>query len=103
IRFLSFERDAGEDLNGDGDMDDLVLQLVNARQHSTAPKQLGTARRGVCTTTGEACSDDAPCVPGQCFVPPGRCLDQLGIDCDPSQPTCPKGSFCTATNGCVAA
>src|SRR5437667_8138992 len=85
VTFLTFEADQGEDLNGDGDTDDLVLQTFNvtmaeaagmcssgepsnlvatartrtaaapAGVHAGLVTTLAAAAVGVCTTTGKAC------------------------------------------------
>jgi len=99
VTFLTFEGDQGEDLNGDGDAADLVLQLLNARQAFAnggvvgALHPLAAASAGVCANTGEACVTDANCFSGECFVPPGGCVRDLGQACNETQP-CPGFQFC---------
>ena len=101
VRFLTFEGDQGEDLNGDGDADDIVLEVLNVRQASDtgipagACHTLASVSAGVCTTTGAACASDANCGSGTCFVPPGGCIHDLGTACDPNDVTsCPPSEFC---------
>ena len=124
VTFLTFEADQGEDLNGDEDTDDLVLQTFNvamaeaagmcspsgagaamptARARTQATPggvqagmvtTLAAATAGVCTTTGTACATSANCSGGTCFVPPGGCILDLGTACDPAMPKCPTGQFC---------
>ena len=116
VTFLTFEDDQGEDLNGDGDTDDLVLQTFNVAMAEAAgmcasggaSNLVATARTrtaaasagvhaglvttlagvvaGVCTTTGRACASSANCGGGTCFVPPGGCILDLGTTCDPTTP-----------------
>src|SRR5262249_10553245 len=91
VRFLTLEADQGIDLNGDGDTADLVVQVLNVRRAShTGTAQgacnvLAATSAGVCTTTAKACASDASCGGGKCFVPPGGCIRDLGVVCDPSQ------------------
>lgn len=127
VRFLTFEADQGFDLTGDGDTDDLVLQLFNVPQASdavasataarapsgvslpaeeraslirTAIHPLAAAIAGVCTTTGAACVTDASCGGGRCFVPPGGCTRDLGTTCTPNDPSsCAPGEFCKPSLG----
>jgi hypothetical protein len=127
VTFLTFEAAQGQDLNGDGDSADLVLQVVNVRlasQQSVATQggsasaaHLGSIARdvapalarhtiaavsaGICTDTAEACASDVNCTSGTCFVPPGGCIRTLQIPCDPTQttPSCNEGSFCAPIPG----
>lgn len=107
VKFLTLEADQGEDLNGDGSIDDLVLQVLNVRralQGEDAQKAshvLAATSSGICTSTGKACvagvtGGDPTCEPdGTCFVPPGGCVLDLGTACDPRTPAaCPSGQFC---------
>jgi hypothetical protein len=112
VRFLTFEDDQAEDLNGDGDAGDLVLQSFNVRMAQAGVgaaavlKGMSASRRyprvavleagilaapwatvgsvgaGVCTNSGEACATDANCMAGVCFVPPGGCIEDLSNPCD---------------------
>jgi cysteine-rich repeat protein len=94
--------DGGCDLNGDGDSRDFVKQVFNAREaallagpnpgaaslaSSAAPASISaggcvdpvaSASAGICTTTGNACATDAECGAGSCYLPPGRCIADLG-------------------------
>jgi cysteine-rich repeat protein len=95
VTFLTLEADQGVDLNGDGDLGDLVVQVFNVRQacHSGSVagtcKAIAAASAGICTDTGVACVDDAACPGGECFLPPGGCVENLGTSCDPvSQAGC---------------
>ena len=93
VTFLTFEADQGEDLNGDGDTDDLVLQTFNVAMAEAAgacgPSVIGAsaatlqartrveavgvqaglvttlaaATAGLCTSTGTACATNANCLP----------------------------------------
>jgi Tol biopolymer transport system component len=116
VTFLTFESEQGEDLNGDGDTDDLVVQTFNVSMaeaeglcdSSGTSQSTATARTrtqivpggvqaglvtalaaemaGICTTTGAACATGANCGGGTCFVPPGGCILDLGKTCDPAMP-----------------
>lgn len=116
VTFLTFETDQGQDLNGDGDEGDLVLQLLNVRvmaeggPSASAANVLGGASTGICTNTGMACATDVNCasdpdggtVPGTCFVPPGGCIKDLGTSCNPNPlpgeaSGCAGGQFCEPT------
>lgn len=107
VRFLTFEGDQARDLNGDGDLDDLVVQVLNVMKacHTGtmdgACSVLASTSAGICTTTGQACATDASCAPGTCFVPPGGCVRVLRRSCDPTDtPTgCGDGEFCQPTIG----
>jgi Tol biopolymer transport system component len=123
VTFLTLEAEQGEDLNGDGDAGDLVLQTFNVRMaaavgltnlaamraderhqrtritaagvHAGVVTAIAAASAGVCTDTGDACSTDAGCPKGTCFVPPGGCVENLGTSCNPEQPlSCGRGQFC---------
>jgi cysteine-rich repeat protein len=105
VRFLAFEADQGRDLNGDGDQEDLVVQVLNVRQACQtgdmegACHTLAAITAGVCTTDGEPCASDASCGGGVCFVPPGGCILDLGTSCNPSDPSCGPGAFCSPRAG----
>jgi len=107
VMFLTLEADQGEDLNGDGNIDDLVLQVLNVRRAlrgadvDEAAHVLAATSSGICTSTGKACvagssGGDPACAPdGTCFVPPGGCVLDLGTTCDPrAAAACPSGQFC---------
>jgi Tol biopolymer transport system component len=129
VKFLTLETDQGnEDLNGDGDAEDLVLQTFNVRLAEQtlaavrgsalrAPRHartravaavlqagpltsLGAASAGLCTTTGASCATDAGCAGGVCFLPPGGCIHDLGTPCDPTvDAACGPGKFCEPIMG----
>jgi len=123
VKFLTLEADQGEDLNGDGDMNDLVLQTFNAPvaqqtaalrfsrttggaqrfartvrssvQVFSAPlTTLGSVSTGICTHGGNACVVDADCAGGSCFIPPGGCILDLGTSCNPAGGGCAAGQVC---------
>src|SRR5262249_18003375 len=113
VTFLTFEGDQG-DLNGDGDADDLVLQVLNVAQacHTGSAAKachvLASTSAGRCTNSGEACARDQDCCGGQpctsgerCFLPPGGCVEDVGPACNPSLPggddSCASGDFCQPT------
>src|SRR5439155_10508005 len=92
VKFLTFEGDQGQDLNDDGDTDDLVLQVLNVRQACHTGTMLGACHAlaavpaGICTDTGRACVSDTSWPSRSCFVPPGGCILDLGTCCDPTRP-----------------
>ncbi|HVM95854.1 MAG TPA: hypothetical protein VMT89_05665 [Candidatus Acidoferrales bacterium] len=123
VKFLTFEANQSQDLNGDGDDTDVVLQTFNvplalqqlrvALRRGVAPQfkrthrihdailiadsltTIGSVRSGLCTTNAKACVTDADCGGGVCFVPPGGCVLDLGTHCDPkSKEDCQSSEFC---------
>jgi Tol biopolymer transport system component len=116
VRFLTLEADQNDDLNGDGDQGDLVVQVLNVRQACNngspagACHTLAAISAGVCTTTAEACaSDDACGVGGTCFTPPFGCVGAAGACCDTDPEdgmnpcgmggSCGGGEFCQPVLG----
>jgi hypothetical protein len=101
VKFLTYESAQGADLNGDDDMTDLVVQVVNVRQAchngsmAGACHTLAAVTAGICTNSAVACATDANCGGGKCFVPPGGCIRDVGTPCAlrDSQP-CAVGQFC---------
>jgi Tol biopolymer transport system component/subtilisin-like proprotein convertase family protein len=117
VTFLTLESDQGQDLNNDGDTNDLVLQTFNVKQ-STAPvtapaafqalvarrqigaNAVGSVKIGICTDTAEACAGATDCPGHTCFVPPGGCVADRGTPCDPGTQTgCAAGEFCRPVLG----
>lgn len=118
VTFLTLEADQDSDLNNDGDRSDLILQTFNARLSRPSPStfeqrmlhaqpavfpapvtSLGSVGGGVCSDSGRPCLQNADCVAGTCFVPPGGCLKDLATACQPSSdplapPPCGDGQFC---------
>jgi Tol biopolymer transport system component len=107
VTFLTFEADQGQDLNGDNDKDDLVVQVFNVAQACSTGTMAGacnvvaSASMGTCTDTGAACAQDQDCRTGTCFVPPGGCLLDINMPCNVLTPSCPTGSFCRPTGNLV--
>ncbi|HUM00078.1 MAG TPA: thrombospondin type 3 repeat-containing protein [Mycobacterium sp.] len=110
VRFLTLECDqhgsvisagcptGGTDLNGDGDADDLVVQVLNVRQacHNGSPAgachTLASVSAGVCTNSGQACASNDACGAGStCFTPPGGCIKHIGGSCNPNPNGLPSG------------
>jgi Tol biopolymer transport system component len=124
VTFLTLEADQDEDLNGDDDRQDLILQTFNvqvaprsataalAAGVGTAPRHERTRRRdgavfagalttvgtlaaGICTDTGQPCAADEACPDGTCFLPPGGCIEDLGTPCAPQGGGgCGEREFC---------
>jgi len=127
VKFLTVEAEQGEDLNGDLDTDDVVLQAFDARSLPSDPpglvgnanptqltgismtaavRTIGAISAGVCTNTGLACATDENCGDGgRCHVPPGACLVDLGRSCTllPLGDTCERGEFCVPRGDAEAA
>lgn len=112
VRFLTLESDQGEDLNGDGDRSDIVLQVFNVRKACHTGSSVGACHSlaatpaGVCTSNGAACTFDSDCgSSGRCFVPPGGCALVTAETCDPNpcrgceDQTCATGQFCQPLAG----
>lgn len=141
VRFLTSECDeggevtdgcpsGGSDLNGDGDANDLVLQVFNVARatitdsltaasghrldrNSSRTRTVGHAvfagsvstitaiSLGICTDTGDACTTDFDCPGGgECFVPPGGCIENLETTCKPlDESPCPADQFCLPDAG----
>jgi hypothetical protein len=105
VIFLTLEADQGRDLNANG-RNELVLQVLNVRRACQtgsmegACHAVGAVSAGICTDTAEACASDASCPAGTCFVPPGGCLADLGVECDPqADAPCGPGQFCRPAPG----
>jgi hypothetical protein len=101
VRFLTDESKESprRDLNGDLDFDDIVLQVFDvARAFRNGSSigvvdVLGTSPKGICTSSGSACSSDEECGGGTCFVPPGGCVEEVGPACTETT-GCGPGQFC---------
>lgn len=105
VRFLTFEREQGQDLDGDGDAEDLVLQTINVRQLTTDRSRaaldaacdiIGKTATGVCADSGTACVEDLNCVGSKCIVPPGLCITDLETPCDEASGCEGAGEECLA-------
>ena len=99
VTFLTFEPDAGRDLNDNGAVEDIVVQTIDVRiaaPASTVRRVLGAAKAGICTVSALPCFTTRDCGGGTCFVPPGGCLKALGTPC---MPGCDKGDVCTPLPG----
>lgn len=127
VRFLTFESDQGQDLSGDGALDDLVLQTFNVRANASllslsslaqatasltsaafevdeVGQRAGAVSAGICTTSGHACLLNSDCGGGTCFLPPGGCIKDLGLSCNPTNPgACATGQFCQPLAGSAGA
>lgn len=125
VKFLTLEAEQGEDLTGDGDTNDLVLQTFNLRAGASVAARLpqrrgrlikrgrpggaeqlgeivavGAVPQGTCGDSGHGCVSAADCSAGvQCFVPPGRCVEDLGVTCDTAlaAAACGAGAYCVPT------
>ena len=94
----------GTDLNGDGDADDLVIEVYDV--HSAALTVLGSSTGGDendplggGTTTGSTTTPDNNGGGGTVFQSTGRCIETLGCTADTD---CPTGTGCNA-NTCTCA
>jgi len=121
VKFLTREAEQTRDLNGDGDQDDLVIQVFTVDTREV--KAVGeVADIGVCShDTDLVCAADADCggantclgegagsagdplAPpidpnqdgGDVFITPGgRCVVDQGVTCDPQTPVCPPDTVC---------
>jgi hypothetical protein len=106
VTFLTLEADQGDDdLNGDGDPTDVILQTFHARAEEIAEPSvaaLAGTSAGVCTNTGEPCASNDDCTAGTCFVPPGGCIEDLGTLCSCNLDGCSgcsTGEFCIPIAG----
>lgn len=117
VTFLTFEPDLSADLNQDGDTVDLILQILNVRlalaknDADAGRHALAATNSGLCTNDADPCVVDKDCRPeGSCFVPPGGCLLDLEVGCNPLEPSScgTDASFCLpvkdglASGTCVA-
>jgi hypothetical protein len=124
VTFLTSEADQGsEDLNGDGDADDIVLQTFNARQaaqvgwasclstsqllttasESSAESPQGSLFSLAAMSTGFDSDTSEPCASevgssSDCFLPPGSCENDTGRPCSCGQSGC---SGCNSDEFCV--
>ncbi len=116
VQFLTLESEQGQDLNDNGNQTDLVLQTFNVRAAPPPALRYARTRRianadgllvgplttigavstGICTNTGAACVRADDCGGGQCFLPPGGCIQDSGTVCNPTAPTndCGDNGFC---------
>ena len=108
VRFLTLESEQGADLNEDGDRSDLLLRTLalpaarEAAQRSARNEAqprvttLGSILAGICSDSGLACVSSSECsAPATCYLPPGRCVEDLGSECRTDRSgTCGEGQFC---------
>lgn len=119
VKFLTLEREQNEDLNGDGDSGDVVLQTFNVRHvdlsqpevsrnglrrlvrtrvgalgpRTGALTTVAAVTAGVCSDSGRACGTAADCAAGAtCHVPPGACVRNLRALCDTALAVDPCGT-----------
>jgi hypothetical protein len=92
VRFLTFEGEQSEDLNGDNDTLDLVIQVFNVRTQTTTA--LSTVLPSPSNPLGDDTADEAEpgTDTGVVYVASGRCVETLGA-CSTSA-DCPSGAFC---------
>jgi hypothetical protein len=116
ITFLTLEAEqGGRDLDGDGSAKGIVVQTFHVReaiatqaagagaarsQTSTTGEILGTLDRGTCSNSAQACASDVECGEGgSCFLPPGRCVEDLRTPCtfppgEQAELRCAELQFC---------
>jgi hypothetical protein len=109
VTFLTLEANqGGNDLDQNGDAGTgLVLQHFNPTALAAggslqdAGDVVGAALAGICTATAEACASNLDCGGGgTCYFPPGGCLFDTGVNCDPEDPvTCALSQFCAPILG----
>jgi WD40-like Beta Propeller Repeat len=108
VTFLTLEADQGGndlDQSGDGGTG-LVLQHFNpdaiaaGGSMDDANDVVGGTLGGICTSTAEACASDLDCTGGgTCYFPPGGCLLDTGVQCNPgteddTTDDCTPSQFC---------
>jgi cysteine-rich repeat protein len=113
VTYLTLEAHQGEndlDQNGDGGTG-LVLQHFNpdaiaaGGSDADASDILGGALGGICTSSATACATDLDCAAGGiCYFPPGGCLLDSGVLCNPveegiSTDDCTASQFCAPVLG----
>ena len=108
VTFLTLEgQQGGNDLDQSGGPLNLIVQHFNPKALAAggsiqdAGDIVGGALAGICTVTAAACASDLDCSGGgTCYFPPGGCLLDLGIPCDPEQPVaCTSTQFCAPIPG----
>jgi hypothetical protein len=114
VTFATLESDQSDDLDGDGQLDHLVLQTFNvaaavamtataasagirslAGEASIADScvsPLAATSSGLFSDSGLACTSDFECSSGTCFLPPGTCVMDLGTPCEFVASSSPSGS-----------
>jgi cysteine-rich repeat protein len=109
VKFLTLESDQGEDLNADGDADDLVLQIFNVRAAKAfmAAQGVGagtSARAGVLPRYARTLAVDSLVFAGElttvAAVSAGICTD-TGVACA-NDGSCPDGTCFVPPGGCIA-
>jgi len=112
VRFLTLESEQGRDLNQDGDLQDLVVQVFNIQSRQSKVVAVvsppsATSVPGTGSDPLAAPSDADPLAPSsQAVMTQGRCVEQSPVSCSNSSSACAAGAFCfvegTATTGaCV--
>ncbi len=97
VRFLTFEGDQGEDLNEDGDQDDVLVQVYNVVSGETRPvAEVTDPDDGTGSDPLQTPSEDDPGEGSdQVIVTEGRCVVDTTASCTPGAPgTCGAGEFC---------
>lgn len=94
VRFLTFEVDQGEDLDGSGAIGELVLQIYDACTGIVTP--LGAVDPGEGDSDPTETSDDSTLAVSDA----GRCA--TGVSCDPEVPGgCGNGELCASIDACT--
>jgi len=112
VRFLTLESEQDQDLNQDGDLQDLVVQVFNiqsgrANVVAVLSPPSATSVPGTGSDPLLAPSDADPTAPSsQLVVTQGRCVEESQVSCSKTSSACAAGAFCfvegTATTGtCV--
>jgi cysteine-rich repeat protein len=108
VRFLTVEADQDDDLNDDGDQDDVLVQVYNvasgeARVVSEVEDPFAPEASDPATAVDPLVAPEPesgqPAPGEQVLVATGRCVSDTLVACTVSPPTCAAGSFCYAAIG----
>jgi cysteine-rich repeat protein len=100
VRFITDEADEGRDLNGDGDAEDILIQLWSVRRQlveviaELASVPEGQEEQGTSINPLEDLSAEDEEIASQAFLSQGLCTEDLGTPCATSL-DCGPGEFCS--------